>query len=49
MWTLGNFFMVIGGSGTETGFLIQIGRDPNRYPPTVLWAAGMSKGPTDTL
>lgn len=49
MWALGNFFMVIGGSGTETGFLIQTGQDPSRYPPTVPWAAGVSKGPPDML
>lgn len=49
MWALGNFFMVTGGSGTETGFLIQVGWDPSRYPPTVLWVAAVSKGPTDTL
>lgn len=31
-----------GLSGTKTGFLVQAGKDPSRYPPTALWATGMS-------
>lgn len=38
-----------GLSGTKIRFLVQTGKDPNRYPPTALWAAGMSKGPTNML
>lgn len=34
-----------GLSSTKIGFLVQVGKDPSRYTPSALWAAGMSEGP----
>ena len=36
-----------GLAGTKTGFLAQVGKDPYRYPPTALRAAGMSESPAN--